>query len=59
MYCCRYGMIPDEGLLPQLEEGLSLFYAGLSALSAAQGQGLTEVCVKVVRTSAINSIATG
>lgn len=36
-------MIPDEGLLPQLEEGLSLFYAGLSALSAAQGQGLDEV----------------
>lgn len=36
-------MIPDEGLLPQLEEGLSLFYAGLSALSAAQGEGLDEV----------------
>jgi hypothetical protein len=36
-------MIPDEGLLPQLEEGLSLFYAGLSALSVAQGQGLDEV----------------
>jgi hypothetical protein len=35
-------MIPEDGLLPQLEEGLTLFYAGLSALSAAQGQGLDE-----------------
>lgn len=52
-------MIPDEGLLPQLEEGLSLFYAGLSALSAAQGQGLTEVRVKEERRSAIKSIAIG
>lgn len=36
-------MIPSDGLLPRLEEGLSLFYAGLNAMSAAQGEGLDEV----------------
>lgn len=40
---CRYGLIPSEGLLPRLEEGMSLFYAGLSAMSAAQSEGLEEV----------------
>ena len=39
---CRYGLIPSEGLLPRLEEGMSLFYAGLSAMSAAQSKGLQE-----------------
>jgi hypothetical protein len=36
-------MLPQEGLIPQLEQGLAMFYAGLSALSAAQGSGLDEV----------------
>lgn len=36
-------MLPQEGLIPQLEQGLTLFYAGLNALSAAQGEGLSDV----------------
>ena len=34
----RYGFIPEEGLLPELQSGLQLFYAGLDQL-AAQSQG--------------------
>jgi hypothetical protein len=35
----RYGMIPQEGLMPQLEQALSVFYAGLTALSAGGEDG--------------------
>ncbi|KAF6265159.1 hypothetical protein COO60DRAFT_1697986 [Scenedesmus sp. NREL 46B-D3] len=52
---CRYGMLPQEGLIPQLEQGLAMFYAGLSALSAAQGQGLDEV-PEVTRNLTIDGI---
>uniref|UniRef100_A0A383VNI3 SET domain-containing protein n=1 Tax=Tetradesmus obliquus TaxID=3088 RepID=A0A383VNI3_TETOB len=52
---CRYGMLPQEGLVPQLEQGLAMFYAGLSALSAAQGEGLDEV-PEVTRNLTIDGI---
>jgi hypothetical protein len=48
-------MLPQEGLIPQLEQGLAMFYTGLSALSAAQGQGLDEV-PEVTRNLTIDGI---
>jgi hypothetical protein len=48
-------MLPQEGLMPQLEQGLVMFYAGLSALSAAQGEGLDEV-PEVTRNLTIDGI---
>eukprot|EP00878_Enallax_costatus_P019364 GHUV01020427.1.p1 GENE.GHUV01020427.1~~GHUV01020427.1.p1 ORF type:complete len:382 (+),score=138.94 GHUV01020427.1:815-1960(+) len=40
---CRYGLLPEEGLVQQLQQGLTMFYAGLSALSAAKGEGSDAV----------------
>jgi hypothetical protein len=48
-------MIPPEGLLPRLEEGLAMFYAGLSAMSAAQGDGLDSV-PEVTRNMTVDGI---
>jgi hypothetical protein len=48
-------MLPQEGLVPQLEQGLAMFYAGLSALTAAQGEGLDEV-PEVTRNLTIDGI---
>jgi len=35
----RYGYIGDQGLLPQLVQGLALFYAGLRQMSAGDEEG--------------------
>lgn len=48
-------MLPEEGLIPQLQQGLTMFYAGLSALSAAKGEGLDEV-PEVTRNLTIDGI---
>lgn len=40
---CRYGLLPDEGLVQQLQQGLTMFYTGMSALSAAKGDNSDAV----------------
>ncbi|GBF94541.1 hypothetical protein Rsub_07075 [Raphidocelis subcapitata] len=35
----RYGFIPEEGLLPQLQSGLQMFYAGLDQMATASAAG--------------------
>lgn len=48
-------MLPDEGLIQQLQQGLTMFYTGLTAISAAKGEGLDEV-PEVTRNLTIDGI---